>query len=89
MSRLGALCVGGEWTPSREVTGKYGWTKDNHHFVLASHDSLAFGGGGAFALYLDSSLEFGSSHPSPTFGSQCLAGASEFKVIKVEVWGFV
>ena len=70
---------------------RYEWTRHDSHFVLAAQDCVAFGGGGAgnFALCLDSSLEFGSSHPSPTFGSQCLAGGPDFKVIKVEVWGFV
>ena len=69
---------------------KYGWTRKNNHFVLASHECLAFGGGGHHALYLDSALEFGSSDHSPTYGNEPLAGgkAGDFKCIKLEVWGF-
>ena len=69
---------------------RYGWTRANSHFVLSSADCLAFGGGGGqCALYLDSSLEFGSSAPSQTFNNECLSGGPEFKCIKLEVWGFV
>ena len=70
---------------------RYGWTRHDSHFAVASHDFIAFGGGGghSFALYIDSSLETGSSFPSPTFANETLAGSAEFKVIKVEVWGFV
>ena len=70
-------------------TRRYKWTRENSHFVLASHDMLGFGGGGKFALYLDSSLEFGSSDRSDTFDNDCLAGSREFKCIKLEAWGFV
>ena len=69
---------------------RWGWTRENDHFVLAAPECLGFGGGArGFALYLDSSLEYGSSHPSPTFGNGCLAGSDNFKCIKCEVWGFV
>jgi hypothetical protein len=67
------------------VPCRYAWTRDNAHFVLASNDCVAFGGGGQFALYLDSSLEFGSSGRSATFGNECLAGSADFKCIKVRV----
>ena len=67
---------------------RYGWTRANSHFVLTSAECIAFGGGGGFALYLDSSLEYGSSAHSPTFNNEVLAGSANFKVIKVEVWGF-
>ena len=68
---------------------RYDWTKANSHFVLAAHDCIAFGGGGKFGLWLDQCLEFGSSDTSATFGNECLAGSTQFKCIKVEVWGFV
>ena len=68
---------------------RYDWTRANAHFVLGSQDCVAFGGGGKFALYLDSSLEFGSSDSSPTYDNECLAGSHDFRCIKVEVWGFV
>ena len=68
---------------------RYDWTKANSHFVLAAHDCIAFGGGGKFGLWLDPSLEFGSSDTSATFGNDCLAGSTDFKCMKLEVWGFV
>jgi len=68
---------------------RHNWTRANSHFVLSAADCVAFGGGGRFALYLDSSLECGSSYACPTFGNECLAGSEEFKCIKLEVWGFV
>lgn len=37
------------------------WTGKNSQFVLAKEDMLAFGGGGKFALWLDSSFEKGTS----------------------------
>ena len=51
--------------------------------------SLAFGGGGHFGLYFDQSFEYGSSQESATFDNDCLASTPQFKIIKVEVWGFV
>ena len=74
---------------------KFGWTRGNSHFVLGSTDCVAFGGasmhdssGRSFALYLDSSFEYGSSNRSATYGNPPLAGSVNFKCIKVEVWGF-
>jgi hypothetical protein len=68
---------------------RYNWTRRNDHFVLAAPDCLAFGGGGHFGLYFDGSFEYGSSQESATFENDCLASTPQFKVIKVEVWGFV
>ena len=66
----------------------YRWTRQNSHYVLGGHDSLAFGGGGAFGLYLDASFERGSSARCDTFGNEPLGSSPEFGVVKVEVWGF-
>jgi hypothetical protein len=67
----------------------YNWTRANTHFVLAAKDCVAWGGGGAFALWLDSSFEAGSSNASDTYGNDCLAGSTNFKCVKVEVWGLL
>ena len=67
----------------------YPWSGANPHFLLAFPDSIAFGGGGQFGLWLDEAFEYGSSGRSSTFGNEPLAGSVEFKCIKVEVWGFV
>ncbi|XP_074590530.1 uncharacterized protein LOC141846397 [Curcuma longa] len=64
-------------------------TGRNRYFTLCSSDSLALGGGGHFALYLDGDLLNGSSSSSDTFGNSCLAHSEEFEVKEIELWGFV
>lgn len=61
----------------------------NRYFTLCSADSLALGGGGHFALYLDGDLLHGSSSSSETFGNSCLAHTEDFELKDVELWGFV
>lgn len=65
----------------------YNWTRANDHFVLASHDCLAFGSEDA-GIYLDSAFEFGSSKRSLTFDNEPLGSSIDFKCIKVEIWAF-
>ncbi|KAE7998088.1 hypothetical protein FH972_002666 [Carpinus fangiana] len=61
----------------------------NRYFTLCSTNSLAIGGGGHFALYLDGDLLNGSSSVSETYGNPCLAHSKDFEVKEVELWGFV
>ncbi|KAA8546820.1 hypothetical protein F0562_003256 [Nyssa sinensis] len=61
----------------------------NRYFTLCSTDFLAMGGGGHFALYLDSDLLNGSSSASETYGNSCLAQTEDFEVKEIELWGFV
>ncbi|XP_058786973.1 uncharacterized protein LOC131661448 [Vicia villosa] len=61
----------------------------NRYFTLCNTDYIAIGGGGHFALYLDSDLLNGSSSISETFGNPCLANSQDFEVKEVELWGFV
>ncbi|KAK9904454.1 hypothetical protein M0R45_000679 [Rubus argutus] len=58
-------------------------------FTLCATDFLAIGGGGHFALYLNSDLLSGSSSVSETYGNPCLAHSEDFDVKEVELWGFV
>ncbi|CAH8344566.1 unnamed protein product [Eruca vesicaria subsp. sativa] len=67
----------------------YRSTGANRFYTLCSKDFLALGGGGRFALYLDSELLHGSSACSDTFGNSCLANSQDFDVKHVELWGFV
>ncbi|GAB2283394.1 hypothetical protein Dimus_017908 [Dionaea muscipula] len=64
-------------------------TGANRYFTLCSADFLAFGGGGHFALYLDTDLLNGSSFASDTYGNPCLAHSQDFEVKEIELWGFV
>ncbi|KAE9602839.1 hypothetical protein Lal_00049813 [Lupinus albus] len=61
----------------------------NRYFTLCTTNSLAIGGGGHFALYLDGDLLNGSSSVSETYGNPCLAHSQDFDVKEVELWGFV
>lgn len=63
-------------------------TGANRYFVLCTRDSLAIGGGGHFALYLDEDMLNGSSATSETFGNPCLAHTEDFIVTDIELWGF-
>ncbi|KAJ6677973.1 TLD-DOMAIN NUCLEOLAR PROTEIN [Salix viminalis] len=64
-------------------------TGANRYYTLCSTDFLAIGGGGRFALYMDSDLLNGSSSVSETYGNPCLAYTEDFEVKEVELWGFV
>ena len=70
------------------VWQKYAWTGVTDEFVMSGHDVIAFGGGGKFALTLDSNFRQGSSETSPTFGNPGLASSTMFTVASVEVWAF-
>lgn len=61
----------------------------NDYFQFGRSDCLALGGAPAYALCLDGDLAFGSSGPSDTFGSPCLAGGEEFEVGRLELWGLL
>ncbi|XP_062006975.1 uncharacterized protein LOC133724302 isoform X1 [Rosa rugosa] len=74
-------------TPGHPVI--YRPTGANRYFTLCATDFLAIGGGGHFALYLNSDLLSGSSSVSETYGNPCLANSEDFDVKEVELWGFV
>mmetsp|Transcript_38905 Transcript_38905/g.92155 ORF Transcript_38905/g.92155 Transcript_38905/m.92155 type:complete len:580 (+) Transcript_38905:316-2055(+) len=59
----------------------------NDFFQFATPDSVAVGGGGHFALWLDQDLAFGNSGVSDTFGNASLAGSDEFRIKQIELWG--
>ncbi|CAN4091060.1 unnamed protein product [Withania somnifera] len=63
-------------------------TGANRYFHMCLNDLLALGGGGNFALSLDTDLLSGSSGPCDTFGNSFLAHDQEFELKNVELWGF-
>lgn len=67
----------------------YKWSRRNSYFQLASASSLALGGGGSFALFVDSMLERGSSGPCATFDSPCLASSEQFDIVVLEAYRIV
>jgi len=72
------------------------WSGKNRYFMLCNEQGLALGGGGHFALYLDSELYQGSSGYCTTFESPTLCSMGEeaagsekavtFLCSEVEVW---
>lgn len=64
------------------------WSGENDHYMLGSGDSIAFGSGGAFGLWLDNCFETGSSGRCETYSNEPLASSPDFRVSSVEVWGF-
>jgi hypothetical protein len=65
------------------------WSGANSEFIMSKHDCLAFGGGGKFALTLDERFQRGSSDKSDTYRNVCLASATMFDIVAVELWKFV
>mmetsp|Transcript_7726 Transcript_7726/g.21997 ORF Transcript_7726/g.21997 Transcript_7726/m.21997 type:complete len:601 (+) Transcript_7726:324-2126(+) len=59
----------------------------NDFYQFATPDSIAVGGGGHFALWLDQDLAFGNSGISDTFGNISLASSKEFRIKGLELWG--
>eukprot|EP00301_Raphidiophrys_heterophryoidea_P000037 c1001_g1_i2.p1 GENE.c1001_g1_i2~~c1001_g1_i2.p1 ORF type:complete len:241 (+),score=46.44 c1001_g1_i2:277-999(+) len=66
----------------------YPWSQKNEYFMISTLDAICMGGGGHYAFSLDNELLHGSSDTCETFGSPCLASASEFQCVALEVWGF-
>lgn len=64
----------------------YKWSRRNSYFQLGSASSLALGGGGSFALFVDSMLERGSSGSCATFDSPCLASSEQFDIVVLEAY---
>lgn len=72
--------------PELEV---FKWSRANSFFQLGPSGSMAIGGGGKFALFLDSMFERGSSGPCATYNSPCLASSDQFDVIVLEAYKLV
>ena len=68
---------------------QYGWSAQNSYIMYATDTSIAMGGGGSFAWYVDSDFTRGSSAPCTTFGNPCLTSEEMFEVVTFEAWGFV
>lgn len=66
----------------------YRWSHSNALFFIGGPHFMGFGSGPAYGLYLDDSFENGSSGASDTYHNDCLASAVDFRVVKVEIWGF-
>jgi len=60
------------------------WTGKNPFYILSAEDSLAMGGGGTFALWLDADFSNGSSMECSTFRNACLASQEQFTCLRLE-----
>lgn len=58
----------------------------NDLFQQTTEHMVAAGGGGqGYGLFLSDGMLDGSSHPSATYGNECLASDEDFKVLEMEV----
>lgn len=67
------------WKKSSEV--------QNDFFMWGSHEAIAVGGAGGYAIWLDKELSQGISRTSQTFGNSSLSSTEEFSIGAVELWG--
>jgi len=63
----------GVWSFNTGEAKYYPWSFQNSYFLLSCSDFIAFGGGGDFAIYMDSDLNKGTSGPCDTFKSPSLS----------------
>jgi hypothetical protein len=67
----------------------YPWARTNEYFVLVHADQIAFGGGGAFGLFVDGELQTGSTSACATFASAPLTDPPDFTILALEIWSFL
>jgi hypothetical protein len=77
------------WTFKSGKLQFFSWSQLNNYFLLTSRESIALGGGGSFALYLDSDLNKGSSGCCDTFQSPCLSYRENFSCMSCELFCFL
>lgn len=66
----------------------YHTTGKNDFFLFSQRDSIAVGGGGNFALWIDETFENGFSRKSKTFGNPPLISSADFSIQHCECWVF-
>jgi|ERR1712062_906253 len=66
----------------------YRASNKNNYFMLCNDDSIAMGGGGDFAIFLDGDFNTGTSGPCETFNNPKLASEEDLIIKVVEVWTF-
>lgn len=66
----------------------YTWTSRNNFLIYTDGRSIAIGGGGSYAITVDSSFLCGSSQPCSTFGNPVLSSTPDFLVRHLQVWAF-
>jgi len=64
------------------------WSLKNSFFIFSDYDYIAAGGGGSYALTIESRMLRGSSAPCMTFDNPCLASSEDFLVQAFQVWVF-
>merc|ERR1712150_229224 len=66
----------------------FNWSLKDPFFLFSDMECIAFGGGSAFALYVERDLLHGMSEPCTTFNSEVLASTPNFIVSDLECWVF-
>lgn len=61
----------------------------NRYYTKLSKDTLSFGGGGGVALTVDAICLNGTSERCQTYNSPCLSTSKDFRIIGIELWGYI
>lgn len=61
----------------------------NEYYIISDLQSIMFGAGVRSGLFLSSDLVRGSSGYSDTYGNAELSQTEDFKIVDLELWGFV
>ena len=61
----------------------------NEYYVISDLQAVIFGAGVQSGLFLAADLVNGRSSYCDTYGNNDLAGTEEFKILNLELWGFV
>jgi len=61
----------------------------NEYYVISDLQSIIFGAGVQAGLFIAADLANGRSSYCDTYGNNDLAGTEDFKILDIELWGFV
>jgi len=64
----------------------YYWTKKNDYYMLTDHEGIYFGAGEHYGLWISNDMMRGRSFRSDTYDNDPLSFATDFEIMKVEVW---
>eukprot|EP01119_Soliformovum_irregulare_P005379 TRINITY_DN17146_c0_g1_i1.p1 TRINITY_DN17146_c0_g1~~TRINITY_DN17146_c0_g1_i1.p1 ORF type:complete len:512 (+),score=98.25 TRINITY_DN17146_c0_g1_i1:122-1657(+) len=70
----------------KPTLANYHWSRMNNLFMLSDETSISLGGGGTFALWLDSDFLKGSTRECETWDNPPLTSQEQFTCLRLELW---
>ena len=74
------------YDPDTKKVDVYEWTRESDFFVFADSNGFGIGMGFKYGIYVNKTLERGSSSETKTFGNPMLSRKEDFEVEEIEVW---